>query len=64
MRAEQPRFSHCYTALILVPEIGFEPIHPCERCDLNTVRLPISPPGRVGKGTINYLPNKISSMHF
>ncbi len=30
----------------LVPRTGFEPAHPCERCDLNTVRLPISPPGR------------------
>ena len=29
----------------LVPRTGFEPAHPCERCDLNTVRLPISPPG-------------------
>ncbi len=31
----------------LVPRTGFEPAHPCERCDLNTVRLPISPPGLV-----------------
>ena len=31
---------------INVPGTGFEPAHPCERCDLNTVRLPISPPGR------------------
>jgi site-specific DNA recombinase len=30
-----------------VPRTGFEPAHPCERCDLNTVRLPISPPGQV-----------------
>ena len=29
----------------VVPRTGFEPAHPCERCDLNTVRLPISPPG-------------------
>lgn len=29
-----------------VPETGFEPAHPCERCDLNTVRLPISPLGQ------------------
>ena len=29
-----------------VPGTGFEPAHPCERCDLNTVRLPISPPGQ------------------
>ena len=28
-----------------VPGTGLEPAHPCERCDLNTVRLPISPPG-------------------
>jgi hypothetical protein len=28
-----------------VPGTGFEPAHPCERCDLNTVRLPISPSG-------------------
>lgn len=26
----------------LVPEVGIEPTHPCECCDLNTVRLPIS----------------------
>jgi hypothetical protein len=31
----------------LVPRTGFEPAHPCERCDLNTVRLPISPPGHL-----------------
>ena len=30
-----------------VPGTGFEPAHPCERCDLNTVRLPISPPGQI-----------------
>lgn len=29
----------------LVPRTGFEPAHPCGRCDLNTVRLPISPSG-------------------
>jgi hypothetical protein len=34
-------------ALIFVPGTGFEPAHPCERCDLNTVRLPISPPGQL-----------------
>ncbi len=35
------------TGLIFyVPGTGFEPAHPCERCDLNTVRLPISPPGQ------------------
>ncbi len=28
-----------------VPRTGLEPAHPCRRCDLNTVRLPISPPG-------------------
>ena len=32
-----------------VPRTGFEPAHPCERCDLNTVRLPISPPGQKKK---------------
>ncbi len=30
-----------------VPRNGFEPSHPCGRCDLNTVRLPISPPGQL-----------------
>jgi putative transposase len=30
-----------------VPRTGFEPAHPCGRCDLNTVRLPISPPGQL-----------------
>ncbi len=30
-----------------VPRTGFEPAHPCERCDLNTVRLPISPSGQL-----------------
>ena len=30
-----------------VPRTGFEPAHPCERCDLNTVRLPISPSGHL-----------------
>ncbi len=29
----------------LVPRTGFEPAHPFGRCDLNTVRLPISPSG-------------------
>ena len=28
-----------------VPGTGFEPAHPCERCHLKAVRLPISPPG-------------------
>lgn len=32
--------------ILFVPGTGFEPAHPCERCDLNTVRLPISPPGQ------------------
>ena len=31
----------------VVPRTGFEPAHPCERCDLNTVRLPISPSGHL-----------------
>jgi site-specific DNA recombinase len=30
----------------LVPRTGFEPAHPCERCHLKAVRLPISPSGR------------------
>ena len=30
----------------LVPGTGFEPAQPFGCCDLNTVRLPISPPGR------------------
>ena len=30
----------------LVPGTGFEPAHGFPRCDLNTVRLPISPPGQ------------------
>jgi hypothetical protein len=43
--------------MLLVPKTGFEPAHPCERCDLNTVRLPISPlghqvAGREGKTII------------
>ncbi len=29
----------------LVPRTGFEPAHPCERCHLKAVRLPISPSG-------------------
>jgi hypothetical protein len=29
-----------------VPRTGFEPAHGFPRCDLNTVRLPISPPGQ------------------
>ncbi len=33
-----------------VPRTGFEPAHPFERCDLNTVRLPISPPGHPVSG--------------
>ncbi len=31
-----------------VPGTGFEPAQPCGCCDLNTVRLPISPPGQLG----------------
>ena len=30
---------------LFVPGTGFEPAHPCERCHLKAVRLPISPPG-------------------
>ncbi len=33
-------------ALVFVPRTGFEPAHRYRRCDLNTVRLPISPPGQ------------------
>ncbi len=29
-----------------VPRTGFEPAHPCKRCHLKAVRLPISPSGR------------------
>ena len=29
----------------LCPGLDSNQQHPCERCDLNTVRLPISPPG-------------------
>jgi site-specific DNA recombinase len=29
----------------VVPRTGFEPAHPCERCHLKAVRLPISPSG-------------------
>lgn len=32
-----------------VPRTGFEPAHPCGRCDLNTVRLPISPSGQINQ---------------
>jgi hypothetical protein len=31
---------------ISVPRTGFEPAHPCERCHLKAVRLPISPSGQ------------------
>ncbi len=31
----------------VVPGTGFEPAHPCERCHLKAVRLPISPPGLI-----------------
>lgn len=33
-----------------VPKTGFEPARPYERCDLNTVRLPISPLGHFQVG--------------
>ena len=32
-------------SFFLVPGTGFEPAQPYGCCDLNTVRLPISPPG-------------------
>ena len=35
-----------------VPRTGFEPAHPCERCHLKAVRLPISPPGHLSGGQI------------
>ena len=43
-KIEKPCKSMIYR-VFEVPRTGFEPAHPCERCDLNTVRLPISPPG-------------------
>lgn len=33
--------------IFLVPRTGFEPAHPCERCHLKAVRLPISPSGQL-----------------
>ncbi len=49
MRAENGKRSSLFTlrSQNKVPGTGFEPAHPCERCDLNTVRLPISPPGHL-----------------
>ncbi len=38
----------------IVPRTGFEPAHGFPRCDLNTVRLPISPPGQYAKLKIKY----------
>jgi hypothetical protein len=32
---------------VFVPGTGFEPAHGFPRCDLNTVRLPISPSGHL-----------------
>ena len=43
LTSEKPPDTSCRG---LVPGTGFEPAHPCERCDLNTVRLPVSPPGQ------------------
>jgi site-specific DNA recombinase len=40
--------THDYLFSSYVPRTGFEPAHDCSRCDLNTVRLPISPPGHSG----------------
>ena len=36
----------------LVPRTGFEPAHPCERCHLKAVRLPISPSGHFKQGLV------------
>ena len=48
-----------------VPRTGFEPAHPCERCDLNTVRLPISPPGQFRAANIEKQPiNLLSTQIF
>ena len=45
----KPRSPLCFSALLFVPEIGIEPIHPCGRQILSLLRLPIPPPGqRVG----------------
>ena len=41
-----------------MPKTGFEPAHSCERCDLNTVRLPISPLGLNYKMRIANINNK------
>src|SRR5258707_79116 len=41
-----------YRVRVFVPGTGFEPAHPCERCHLKAVRLPISPPGQ-GDANIN-----------
>jgi hypothetical protein len=43
-----------------VPRTGFEPAHPCERCHLKAVRLPISPSGHYCQGC-KYRNNKISA---
>lgn len=40
---------------IIVPGTGFEPAHPCERCHLKAVRLPISPPGLFWKRIANII---------
>ncbi len=48
LKLQNPCKSMIYRGF-LVPGTGFEPAHPCERCDLNTVRLPISPPGQIRK---------------
>ena len=37
--------NHLIIKAFFVPRTGFEPAHGFPRCDLNTVRLPISPPG-------------------
>ena len=57
----------CLIALFLrslseiVPRTGFEPAHDCSRCDLNTVRLPISPPGQVCVRGANIINKRVTT---
>jgi hypothetical protein len=46
-----------------VPRTGFEPAHPYGRCDLNTVRLPISPPGQLCSNPFGAANVTIISIH-
>ena len=43
-----------------VPRKGFEPSHGFPRCDLNTVRLPISPPGHLTARSVLRKPQFLS----